>query len=119
MDGQYRELPVTSFRTQLEFEVSQTYGFKYNDYRRTPTKLHSNQIPGKEYAYIYDFIVIPTLNPADISLLSAEEKEIERKIIAREYERVKEFAQLAENSLEITAEFLGKWKMYLGGNEHA
>ncbi len=70
---------------------------------------------GKKYSYIYDFIVIPTLKLQDVESLSIEEKEMELKIIAREYERVKEFASLAENGLDVTADFLEKWKQYIGG----
>ncbi len=74
---------------------------------------------GKKYAYIYDFIVIPSLSIQETSLLTAEEKEMELKIISREFDRVQEFASLAENGLEVTASFLEKWRMYSGGMDNA
>ena len=70
---------------------------------------------GKKFAFIYDFIVIPTLNTTEIEELTQEEKDIEMKIIAREYERVKEFADLAENGMDVMSEFLEKWRSYTGG----
>ena len=73
--------------------------------------------PGKEFAYIYDFVVIPSLSLTDIGLLTDEEKQIEMKIISREFERVKEFADLAENGLEVKGEFLNKWSQYSGGEQ--
>ena len=75
--------------------------------------------PGKRYSYIYDFIVIPTLSLQDITSLTPEEKEMELKIISREFERMKEFASLAENGLEATSGFLNKWRQYSGGMENA
>lgn len=74
---------------------------------------------GKKFSYIYDFIVIPTLSVQDVSSLTAEEKEMELKIISREFERVQEFASLAENGLEVTSSFLEKWRQYSGGMENA
>lgn len=71
--------------------------------------------PGKEYAHIYDFIVIPTLSVREVSQLSLEEKQMEMKIIAGEFERVQEFAELAENGLEVKGDFLERWKIYAGG----
>ena len=75
--------------------------------------------PGKEYAYIYDFIVIPTLSIQDVETLTSEEKNMELKIISREFERVQEFANLAENGLDVTAGFLEKWRSYSGGMDNA
>lgn len=75
--------------------------------------------PGKKYAYIYDFIVMPTLSIEDVEMLSSEEKEMELKIIAREFERVQEFASLAENGLEASNDFLEKWRHYSGGMSDA
>lgn len=74
---------------------------------------------GKKYSYIYDFIVIPTLSIQEVTSLTVEEKELELKIIAREFERVQEFASLAENGLEVTSSFLEKWRQYSGGMENA
>lgn len=70
---------------------------------------------GKEYAHIYDFIVIPTLSAREVSQLTLDEKQMELKIIAGEFERVQEFAELAENGLEVKGDFLEKWKIYAGG----
>lgn len=60
--------------------------------------------PNKRHAYIHDFIVIPR-NPEDVDKLDAATFNIERKMMARELKRFKEFAGLAENkhvaSLEI------------------
>ena len=75
--------------------------------------------PGKKYAYIYDFIVIPSLSIQDITSLTPDEKEMELKVISREFERVQEFAGLAENGLEVTAGFLEKWRKYSGGMDNA
>ena len=75
--------------------------------------------PGKQFSYIYDFIVIPSLSLQDVVALTPEEKEMELRVISREFERVQEFASLAENSLEVTSSFLEKWRQYLGGAENA
>lgn len=70
---------------------------------------------GKQYAHIYDFIVIPTLSIREVNQLSLDEKQMELKIIAGEFERVQEFAGLAENGLEVKSDFLEKWRIYTGG----
>ena len=69
----------------------------------------------KEFAEIYDFIVLPTLDPNRIGFLSIDEINMEKKIIAREYERLQEFAKLAINGIEAFNEFLSKWEMYSNG----
>lgn len=74
---------------------------------------------GKQYSYIYDFIVIPSFSIQDVSALTPDEKEMELKVISREFERVQEFANLAENGLEVTASFLEKWRQYSGGMDNA
>lgn len=74
---------------------------------------------GKQYSYIYDFIVIPSLSIQAVSALTPDEKEMELKVISREFERVQEFANLAENGLEVTASFLEKWRQYSGGMDNA
>ena len=74
---------------------------------------------GKQYSYIYDFIVIPSLSIQDVSALTPDEKEMELKVISREFERVQEFANLAENGLEVIASFLEKWRQYSGGMDNA
>lgn len=54
--------------------------------------------PGKKFARIYDFVVIP-----DINSMSYSDKTLfnnERRILKREMERINEFARLATNSGE-------------------
>ena len=52
--------------------------------------------PGKEYAYIHDYIVIP--RPlTDIDLLTDKEFNIERRLLMNELKRVNEFASISEN----------------------
>ena len=75
--------------------------------------------PGKQFSNIYDFVVIPSLSIQDVASLTPDEKEMELKVISREFERVQEFASLAENGLEVTAGFLEKWRQYSGGMENA
>ena len=68
--------------------------------------------PGKLVAEIYDFIVFPTLDEKELLRMSYEEKMIEKKIIGREYERLKEFADMAENGLDAYEKFLKVWELY-------
>ena len=68
--------------------------------------------PHKEYAYIYDFIVIPTMDKREIKELPPEVRAVELKVISREYERLKEFASLAEDGDKATLEFLKMWQLY-------
>jgi len=69
----------------------------------------------KEFAEIYDFIVLPTLDPDRLGFLSTDEINMEKKIIAREYGRLQEFAKLAINGTEAFNNFLSKWEMYSSG----
>lgn len=69
--------------------------------------------PGKNIAEIYDFIVFPTLDKKQVALLSDDDKKTERKIIEREFERLKEFADLAENGTEAYEAFIKNWEIYL------
>lgn len=69
--------------------------------------------PGKKMAEIYDFIVFPTLDKKEVALLNEEEKKTERKIIEREFERFKEFADMAENGAEAYDLFIKNWQIYL------
>lgn len=71
------------------------------------------RFPGKTIAEIYDFIVFPTLNQQEVALLSEREKQTERKIIEREFERFKEFADMAENGAEAYEQFIKHWQIYL------
>jgi superfamily II DNA or RNA helicase len=50
--------------------------------------------PGKQFADIVDFIVVPPEDPGDLH------RETERRMVARELTRVTEFAQLADNEAE-------------------
>lgn len=51
---------------------------------------------GKSYAYIYDFIVLPR-EKSEIPLLTADEIKCDKSMIKKEFDRVEEFAKLAEN----------------------
>lgn len=68
--------------------------------------------PGKEIAEIYDFIVIPTLNKSDLNQLTDLEKKSEKKIIELQFERLHEFAKLAENGTDAYDSFIEKMKFY-------
>lgn len=57
--------------------------------------------PGKDYAYIHDFIVVPS-HLSDIDMLHNSIFNLERKLMRRELLRFREFAELAENSAEAT-----------------
>ena len=70
---------------------------------------------GKKFAEIYDFIVFPILDKQRLSYLSFEDLQFERKVIAREYERLKEFAGLALNGPEAYNKFLNMWELYSSG----
>ena len=63
------------------------------------------KFPGKEYAEIYDFVVVPR----DLNCLgniSEEELSIEQSLIKHEIERVKEFANISENSSQVYNKFI-------------
>ena len=53
--------------------------------------------PGKKYAYIHDFIVIPR-SIDEIRKIEATVFNTERKLVKKELTRFKEFAELAVNS---------------------
>lgn len=67
---------------------------------------------GKEFAEIYDFIVVPSLNKDYIKQLSYEELSCERKILLREVKRFDEFAKLAINNIEANKKLLEIWNLY-------
>jgi superfamily II DNA or RNA helicase len=50
--------------------------------------------PGKKFAYIYDFIVVPPLGKKQ----NDESFNLERKLVQKEFIRVNEFASAAENA---------------------
>lgn len=54
---------------------------------------------GKQYAEIYDFITLP--RPLeDVSILSNDEKEMDRDLVFREFERLLDFADASRNPSE-------------------
>lgn len=59
---------------------------------------------GKEFAYIYDFIVVPTLDKNVLDVMDYDVKRVQANIIKKELKRVKEFASLCENRLEVLIE---------------
>jgi len=67
--------------------------------------------PGKEYAYIHDFIVVPR-DIASLSNLDASIFNIERRLARKELTRFKEFADLAENGPQATDVILNLAKSY-------
>lgn len=71
--------------------------------------------PGKKYASIYDFIVVPSLTLEGIQLLSQSERMAEQKIILREFERFKEFADLAINKHHAYQKIMNVWSLYERG----
>lgn len=68
--------------------------------------------PGKDSAEIYDFFVVPTLDPLEIQSLDTSELNIERKILNREFERFKEFADLALNKQNAYQKIIAIWELY-------
>lgn len=59
---------------------------------------------GKELAYIYDFVVVPTLDEEEFSLLDYEEQKAEAKIFGKELKRVYEFARICENRSNVISQ---------------
>lgn len=68
--------------------------------------------PNKEFAYIYDFVVVPTLDREILDGISYEEKKIEKKFFNNELKRVLEFASLSENKIEVIKEITEILKLY-------
>lgn len=58
---------------------------------------------GKEYAYIYDFIVVPT-HYDEVGGLPPDIFNIERNLLKKELERVREYAELCENKFSYIGE---------------
>ncbi|OJU18685.1 MAG: hypothetical protein BGN88_09440 [Clostridiales bacterium 43-6] len=67
---------------------------------------------GKDMAEIYDFFVVPTLNQYEIKNMSSEEISAERRILNREFDRFKEFADLSLNKEEAYSKIISIWNMY-------
>lgn len=103
---------------QLETAIIMSSGTNPKEFiQRRGRILRIDPNNANKIACIYDFIVVPTLSSTEIETLSSEERQMEMKIISREYERVKEFANLALNGLEVKSEFLKIWSQYVGGIE--
>jgi len=67
--------------------------------------------PGKDKAFIYDFIVVPLLDRINIKGL----KDIELKIFQKEMRRFKEFADSADNQVDCLKTIIDFEKKYYGG----
>ncbi|NOH15414.1 DEAD/DEAH box helicase family protein [Clostridium cochlearium] len=70
---------------------------------------------GKNFAYIYDFIVVPR-ELDEVSLLNNDELNYDMSLIKRELRRAKEFASLALNknsALNIINKILDKYEKYI------
>lgn len=68
--------------------------------------------PGKEIAEIYDFFVVPTMQLREITRLDTEQLNIERRILNREFDRFKEFANLAANKQDAYSKIIDIWELY-------
>ncbi len=102
---------------QLETAIIMSSGTNPKEFiQRRGRILRTDPNNPNKIAVLYDFIVIPTLSLNDIDSLSLDERQMEMKVISREYERVREFADLAINGLEVKNEFLNIWSKYIGGN---
>ena len=66
----------------------------------------------KEFAEIYDFIVVSSLDKEYIRHLSDDELRLERKILSRELERFNEFSELAINSIDAHKKLMDVWDLY-------
>lgn len=67
---------------------------------------------GKDYAEIYDFIVVSSLDEEYIRGLSDDDLIIERKILACEIDRFNEFSSLAINSIDAHRKLMKVWNLY-------
>ena len=66
----------------------------------------------KEYAEIYDFIVVASLDKRYINELTNEELMVEKKIFLRELDRFVEFASLSINEIESHNKLMQIWDLY-------
>lgn len=72
------------------------------------------KFPGKEYAYIYDFITLPRCLE-EARWMSEEEKKADTSLIKKEIQRIQEFARLSENyydSLDVINEIEDIYNIY-------
>lgn len=68
--------------------------------------------PGKDKAEVYDFFVVPTMQPSEIRRMDSDQFNSEKSILNREFERFKEFATLAENKQEAYSAIIDIWDLY-------
>ena len=68
--------------------------------------------PGKEIAEIYDFFVVPTMNRNEIARMDTVQLGSERRILNREFDRFKEFADLALNKQDAYSKIIDIWDLY-------
>lgn len=72
------------------------------------------KFPGKEYAYIYDFVTLPRELDA-ARWMNEEEKQVDISLITKELQRLHEFARLSENyyeSLDVIQEIEDIYNLY-------
>lgn len=67
---------------------------------------------GKEFAEIYDFIVVPTLDPNQLKVMDLKTLNSEKKILLKELDRFKEFADLAINTHEAYKQIFKVMELY-------
>lgn len=67
---------------------------------------------GKEFAYIYDFVVVPSLDKERLEMIDYDIKKVQAKVVRNELKRVKEFAELCENRLEVLVEISQILELY-------
>lgn len=67
---------------------------------------------GKEYAYIYDFVVVPLLDKKQVNYISEYEKKIYKNIFNTELKRVFEFAKLSLNINRTISQITDVMEMY-------
>lgn len=68
--------------------------------------------PGKELAEVYDFFVVPTMQRNEIVKMDSAQIASERRILNREFDRFKEFADLALNKQEAYSKIIDIWALY-------
>lgn len=68
--------------------------------------------PGKDLAEIYDFFVVPTLDRNEIKKMPDDQLLAEKRILNREFDRFKEFADLANNKHQAYNAIIKVWDLY-------